>query len=155
MYILDKHCDIVLVGVSMANVLYDHKNTHMITLNNIIQHTMSVKGGIKILYWLLICQKELIKIQKLQKNAKLVMKLTKCDAIKMSNNKNFKIIRELIREKIPVMGHIGYTPQFKKKFKIEGVSQKEAGKLLKEAKNEKKLVPFQLFWNVLHQTQLN
>ena len=31
----------------MANVLYDHKNTHMITLNNIIQHTMSVKGGIK------------------------------------------------------------------------------------------------------------
>ena len=33
--ILDKHCDIVLVGDSMANVLYDHKNTHMITLNNI------------------------------------------------------------------------------------------------------------------------
>ena len=29
--ILDKHCDIVLVGDSMTNVLYDHKNTHMKT----------------------------------------------------------------------------------------------------------------------------
>ena len=32
------------------------------------------------------------------------------------------------------MGHIGYTPQFKKKFKIEGQSKLEANKLLKEAK---------------------
>ena len=31
----------------MANVLYGFKNTHKITLNNIIQHTISVKKGIK------------------------------------------------------------------------------------------------------------
>ena len=34
--ILDRHVDIVLVGDSMANVLYGHKNTHKITLDNII-----------------------------------------------------------------------------------------------------------------------
>ena len=45
--ILDKFCDIILVGDSMANVLYGHNNTHRITLNNIIQHTLSVKKGIK------------------------------------------------------------------------------------------------------------
>ena len=45
--ILDKYCDIILVGDSMANVLYGHKNTHKITLDNIIQHTLSVKMGIK------------------------------------------------------------------------------------------------------------
>ena len=45
--ILDKHCDIILVGDSMANVLYGHKNTHDIDLNNIIQHTVSVKKGIR------------------------------------------------------------------------------------------------------------
>ena len=45
--ILDKYCDIVLVGDSMANVLYGLKNTHKITLGNIIQHTLSVKQGIK------------------------------------------------------------------------------------------------------------
>ena len=33
------------------------------------------------------------------------------------------------------MGHIGYTPQFKKKFKIEGTTKTEAAKLLKEAKS--------------------
>ena len=45
--ILDKYCDIVLVGDSMANVLYGLKNTHEISLDNIIQHTLSVKKGIK------------------------------------------------------------------------------------------------------------
>ena len=45
--IIDKHCDIILVGDSMANVLYGFKNTHKITLSNIIQHTLSVKKGIK------------------------------------------------------------------------------------------------------------
>ena len=44
--ILDKYVDIVLVGDSMANVLYGHKNTHKITLDNIIQHALSVKISI-------------------------------------------------------------------------------------------------------------
>ena len=44
--ILDKYCDIILVGDSMANVLYGHKDTHKINLNNMIQHTVSVKRGI-------------------------------------------------------------------------------------------------------------
>ena len=35
--ILDKYCDIVLVGDSMANVLYGFKDTHKITITNIIQ----------------------------------------------------------------------------------------------------------------------
>ena len=45
--ILDKYCDVVLVGDSMANVLYGHKNTHQINLDTIIQHTISVKMGAK------------------------------------------------------------------------------------------------------------
>ena len=45
--ILDKFCDIILVGDSMANVLYGHNNTHKITLDNIIQHTLSVQKGVK------------------------------------------------------------------------------------------------------------
>ena len=62
------------------------------------------------------------------------MKTTNCDAVKIeSNNKNYDIIRELVNNKIPVMGHIGYTPQFKKKFKIEGETFFKAKKLLKEA----------------------
>ena len=44
--ILDRYVDIILVGDSMANVLYGHKSTHKITLDNIIQHTQSVKLGV-------------------------------------------------------------------------------------------------------------
>ena len=45
--------------------------------------------------------------------------------------KDIYIIKELVDSKIPVMGHIGYTPQFKKKFRVEGESSNKANKLLK------------------------
>ena len=62
------------------------------------------------------------------------MNLTKCDAVKLeSNDKNFDIINELVKANIPVMGHIGYTPQFKNKFMVEGDTNAKVKKLLKEA----------------------
>ena len=133
--ILDKFCDIVLVGDSMANVLYGLKNTHTLSLKNIIQHTLSVKKGISKSLLVVDMPKgtyQNVKIAK--KNASLIKSLTKCDAVKIeSNNKNFQIIKELVKSKIPVMGHIGYTPQFKKNFKIEGSTGEKLKKLNKEA----------------------
>ena len=41
--ILDKYMDIVLVGDSMANVLYGHENTHKMKLENIIQQLKALK----------------------------------------------------------------------------------------------------------------
>jgi 3-methyl-2-oxobutanoate hydroxymethyltransferase len=133
--IIDNYCDIVLVGDSMANVLYGMDNTHKVTLKNIIQHTMSVKKGIKKSLLLVDMPKNSYSnIKKAEKNAKLIIKKTGCDAIKLeSNNKNFNIIEKLVKKKIPVVGHIGYTPQSKKKFKTEGNTPKETNKLLKEA----------------------
>ena len=133
--ILDKHVDIVLVGDSMANVLYGHKNTHKMNLKNIIQHTLSVKMGVKKSLLVVDMPKgSYNNIKSAFKNIKLIMKETKCDAIKLeSNKKNFNIIKFLKKNNIPVMGHIGYTPQFKKKFKVEGQTKLEATKLLKEA----------------------
>ena len=134
--ILDKYVDIVLVGDSMANVLYGHKNTHKISLENIIQHTLSVKQGVKKSLLVVDMPKGTYSNPKYaEKNAKLIIKKTKCDAIKIENYKNnYKIIYSLKKKKIPVMGHIGYTPQFKKKFKLQGQTKKESYKLLKEAK---------------------
>ena len=60
-------------------------------------------------------------ISSAKKNAKKIINKTKCDAIKIEYNKNnFQIIKGLTNEKINVMGHIGFTPQFKNKFKVEG-----------------------------------
>ena len=133
--ILDKHCDIILVGDSMANVLYGMKNTHKISLDTIIQHSISVRKGTKKSLLVVDMPKGSYKNPfQARKNAKLIFKKTKCDAVKIeSNNKNFKIIREITKAKIPVMGHIGYTPQFKNKFKVEGKKKDEVKKLIKES----------------------
>tara|TARA_B100000963_G_scaffold355809_1_gene374770 strand:+ start:5138 stop:5944 length:807 start_codon:yes stop_codon:yes gene_type:complete len=142
--ILDNHCDIILVGDSMANVLYGHKNTHKLSLKNIIQHSMSVKMGVKKSLLVIDMPKGTYKTEKSAfNNANLIIKKTKCDAVKIENNKdNFKIIEFLVKKKIPVMGHVGYTPQYKKKFKIEGQSKKETLKLFKEAKQIEKAGAF-------------
>ena len=133
--ILDNFCDIILVGDSMANVLYGYENTHKITLENIIQHTISVKKGIKKSLLVVDMPKgSYSDLTTAKKNAKYILKKTSCDAVKLeSNNKNFKIIEYLVKNKIPVMGHIGFTPQFKKKFKVEGDTKKNINKLLLEA----------------------
>ena len=144
--ILDKHIDIILVGDSMANVLYGHKNTHKINLEQIIQHTLSVKKGVKKSLLVVDMPKgSYINPKIAEKNAKKVINLTKCDAIKLeSNKKNYEIIKFLVKKKIPVMGHIGYTPQFKKRFKIEGQSKLEANKLLREAQQIEKAGAFSI-----------
>ena len=133
--LLDKYCDIILVGDSVANVLYAQTNTHNISLNKIIEHSLSVKQGIKKSLLVVDMPKDTYKdIKSAVKNARLVINKTGCDAIKIeSNKKNYKIIEMLVKKNISIMGHIGYTPQFKKKFKVEGQSKTQIKKLFKEA----------------------
>ncbi len=133
--ILDSYCDIILVGDSMANVLYGMSNTHKLTLNNIIQHSISVRKGVKKSLMVVDMPKgSYSNPMKAKRNAKLIKKKTNCDAVKIeSNNKNFKIIKAIAKARIPVMGHIGFTPQFKNKFKVEGKNSLEIKKLIKEA----------------------
>ena len=116
--------------------MYAQNNTHKITLDNIIQHTISVKKGVKKSLLVVDMPKGTYSsIEQAHKNVKKILSKTRCDAIKLeSDKKNYNIIRSLVKKKIPVMGHIGYTPQFKSKFKIEGQTKIEAFKLLKEAK---------------------
>ena len=132
--ILDNYCDFILVGDSMANVLYGHKNTHKIKLENIIQHSISVKMGIKKSLLVVDMPKGTYNnIKMAEKNVRTVIQRTKCDAIKLeSNKKNYNVIETLVKKNIPVMGHIGFTPQFKKKFRIEGQTENETKKLYKE-----------------------
>ena len=149
--ILDKHVDIVLVGDSMANVLYGHKNTHKISLKNIIQHTLSVKMGVKKSLLVVDMPKgSYSNFKEAFKNAKNVIKKTRCDAIKLENyQSNYKIIEALVKKKIPVMGHIGFTPQFKNKFKIEGRTKVEINRLLNEAKSIEKAGAFSIILECL------
>ena len=86
--ILDKYCDIVLVGDSMANVLYGLNNTHKINLENMIQHTVSVRKGIKKSLLVVDMPKGSYgNLKSAKKNAKLLMRKTNCDAVKIESNK--------------------------------------------------------------------
>ena len=133
--ILDSYCDLILVGDSMANVLYGMNNTHKITLENIIQHSISVQKGInKSLLVVDMPKGSYGNPAEAKKNAKYIFSKTKCDAVKIeSNSKNYAITSEIVKAKIPVMGHIGFTPQFKTKFKVEGRNNLEFKKLIREA----------------------
>ena len=133
--ILDKYCDIILIGDSVATAFYGMKNTLSISLDTMINHGISVKKASKkstVIFDMPINTYRSIKEAK--KNAKKVLKKVNCDGIKIeSNGKNFKIIKALVRSNIPVMGHIGYTPQFKKKFKAQGLEKNQEERLIKES----------------------
>ena len=129
--ILDKYCDIILMGDSVATAFYGMKNTREIKLDTMINHAISVRKSIK--KSLLVFDMPFNtyrNIKEAKKNVRKVLKKTNCDAVKLeSNGKNFNIIESLVKSGISVMGHIGYTPQHKKKFKPHGFKIREEKKL--------------------------
>ena len=69
------------------------------------------------------------------KNAKLVMDKTKCDAVKLEGGKKIiPIVKKLVQNKIPVMGHVGILPQTDKKFRYKGKKQRESNRILNDTK---------------------
>lgn len=144
--ILDKYCDIVLVGDSLATAMYGMKNTHQVTLETMIQHGISVKSNLSKALCVIDMPKNTYRnIKEAKKNTKLVIKKTKCDAVKMEyNGKNFMILKSVVELGIPVMGHIGFTPQYYKKFKVQGLIEKDRLKLIKEAKENEEAGVFSI-----------
>jgi 3-methyl-2-oxobutanoate hydroxymethyltransferase len=144
--ILDKYCDMILVGDSVANVIYGMKNTHNLSLEIMTMHGSSVKKGINKSLFVVDMPKNTYKNKiDAKKNALKIINICKCDAVKLeSNGKNFKIIKYLVESGIPVMGHIGFTPQFKKKFKPQGLIKKQHNKLIIESKEIEKAGAFSI-----------
>ena len=135
--IVDNHADIVLVGDSLGSVLYNYKTTRKVNLKMMLEHTKSVRMGVK---------KSLLVIDlpyntyrnksEALKNSKIAIKETNCDAVKVEGGVRVRdIVRHLVKNKIPVLGHIGLTPQtVKGKFKSVGKTEKEKKKLIRDAK---------------------
>ena len=115
--ILDKYCDIILVGDSLGMVLYGMESTREVTLDMIINHAKSVKKGISKSILVIDMPYQTYRNKKeAYKNAKKIIKSTKCDALKLEGGKKIiNIIKYLIKKKIPVMGHIGLLPQSERK----------------------------------------
>ena len=134
--ILDKHCDLVLVGDSLGSVLYNYKSTKEVTLETMINHSKSVRLGVKRSIMMVDMPYNTYRNpQEALKNAKLVLKETKCDGVKLEGGKKIiPIVKILVKNKIPVMGHVGILPQTDKKFTFKGKKQKESERILNDTK---------------------
>ena len=133
---IDKYVDIVLVGDSLGSVLYNYSTTRKVTLTEMINHSKSVKLGIKKSLMVVDMPYKTYDTKKSAlKNARKVIKETKCDAVKLEGGKKvIDQIKILIKNKIPVMGHIGLLPQtVKGKFKSKGKTSKEINQLMNDA----------------------
>ena len=134
--ILDKHCDLVLVGDSLGSVLYNYKSTKEVTLETMINHSKSVRLGVeKSIMVVDMPYNTYRNPREALRNVKLVMKKTKCDGVKLEGGKKIvSIVKILTKNKIPVMGHVGILPQTDKKFTFKGKRLKESEKILNDTK---------------------
>ena len=134
--ILDKYTDIILVGDSLGSVLYSFDTTKKVNLNMIIEHSKSVRQGVK---------KSLMVVdmpfntyrnkREALKNAKKIIKYSKADAVKLEGGKKIiDIVKYLRKNKINVMGHLGILPQSHKgKFRYKGKTTMERKNILADA----------------------
>ncbi len=120
--IVDKYCDIILVGDSLGMVLYGMKTTREVKIETMILHCKAVKNfAKKSLVVFDMPYKTYENKFTAYKNASRVINLTKCDAVKLEGGKKIvNIIKYLTKKGIPVMGHVGLLPQTSTNFKVKG-----------------------------------
>ena len=134
---IDPYTDIILVGDSLGSVLYNYSTTRDVNLEQMIEHSKSARLGIKNSLMVVDMPYRTYRNKKIAlKNAKRIIKETKCDAVKLEGGSSIlKIIEYLIKNKIAVMGHLGILPQsVKGKFKFKGKKIKERNKIFNDAK---------------------
>src|SRR5579883_1095939 len=106
--------DIVLVGDSLAMVVLGYENTLSVTMDEMLHHTRAVRRGVKRAFLVAdmpygsyqIDEKEAVR------NAARFMREAGAEAVKLEGGvKRVDLIHRMLDAEIPVMGHIGLTPQ--------------------------------------------
>jgi len=112
--ILDQYCDVILVGDSLGMVMHGLETTIPVTLDMMILQGLAVMRGSKralVVVDMPFGSYEASKEQAFMSAAR-VMKETGCGAIKVEGGKRMaETIAFLVERGIPVMGHVGLTPQ--------------------------------------------
>ena len=142
--------DIILVGDSASNVMAGHETTLPITLDQMIYHAQSVVRAIE--RCLVVVDLPFGTYQgnsrKALSSAIKIMKETGGHAVKLEGGEEIsKSISRILTAGIPVMGHLGLTPQSIYKFgtyTVRAKEEEEAGKLIEDAKLLEKLGCFAL-----------
>jgi len=131
--------EIILVGDSLGNVIQGNETTLPVTFEDIIYHTKIVKKAVS--NAMVVADMPFmtyhVGVKEAIQNCGRVMKETGCDALKMEGGHFIaETIRRLDDIGIPVMGHLGLTPQSINKFgsyKTRGVDKEEADQIYNDA----------------------
>lgn len=142
--------DTILVGDSAANVMAGYSTTLPITLDQMIYHAQSVVRGVKRAFVIVDLPFGTYQSnpEKALESAIRIMKETDAHAIKLEGGAEVAdSIKKIVDAGIPVMGHLGLTPQSINQFGGYGLRAKEeaeAEKLLSDAKLLEKIGCFSL-----------
>ena len=131
--------DIILVGDSLGMVVLGYESTVPVTMDEMIHHAKAAKRGCN--RALLVGDMPFLSYQADKRDAILnagrFIKEGGCDAVKLEGGKEVsEIVRAIVRAGIPVMGHIGLTPQTAGQlggYKIQGNDAESARRILNEA----------------------
>jgi len=131
--------DIILVGDSVGMTVLGYQNTLPVTMDEMIHHTKAVTRGAK--YALIIGDMPFMSYNTSERDAILnagrFMKEGGADAVKLEGGVSVKeIVKGLVKAGIPVMGHIGLTPQTISMlggFKVQGKDAEGAQKIIDDA----------------------
>jgi 3-methyl-2-oxobutanoate hydroxymethyltransferase len=131
--------EIILVGDSLAMTVLGYENTLPVTMEAMIHHTKAVTRGAK--YALIIGDMPFMSYNTSEKdaifNAGRFMKEGGADAVKLEGGASVReTVRAIVKAGIPVMGHIGLTPQTISMlggFKVQGKDAQGAQKIIDDA----------------------
>ena len=138
--ILDQaQVDLILVGDSLAMTVLGHATTLPVTLEEMIHHTKAARRGIKNAFLVMdlpfLTYQE--STQQAMRSAGLALKDGGANAVKLEGGypEMVTTIAHLVQAGIPVMGHIGLTPQSVNQlgFKQQGKTEDAQTKILNEA----------------------
>ena len=133
--------DMLLVGDSASNIVCGNQTTLPITVDEMIFLTKGVVRAAQ--HALVVCDMPFgsyqVSEEEAVRNAMKILKESGCDAVKLEGGEEIlPAIRRMIQAGVPVMGHLGLTPQSVNQFGGYGLRAKEeteADKLLHDAKS--------------------
>jgi len=135
----EANVDITLVGDSLAMTVLGHPDTISVTVDEMVHHCKAVARGTK--HAFLVGDMPFLSYhasaQDAIRNAGGFLKKGRMDAVKLEGGtERIEIIRAVVDAGIPVMGHVGLTPQSATQlggFKVQGRSEAKARKILEDA----------------------
>ena len=132
--------DMILVGDSLGNVMLGYENTLAVTVDDMIHHGKAVCRGAKQAFVVVDMpfMSYQTSVEDAVRNAGRIMKETNCQAVKLEGGVEYADrIKAIVQAGIPVVAHIGLTPQSFNAlggYKVQGKSLEQAQKLIEDAK---------------------